>query len=488
MRVLADGRVPTLVELCLETLEAHVSALESVGDVPYALIRRVLLRCTPTQLRRIEDSSVDLAGESDELWEHHCMSEFADVRRAVSAGEMWPPPEGWRALYDAKRIEMEAKEQRLSARLRQMNREQQSMREMRKVQVLEHVPAARRSGGMMQLLTEHELQADPREVFELVAKVGEGSYGSVHKAVIKRTGQPCAIKKIPIDNDLEQNIKEIRIMTGFESAYVVQYYGSYFLEDELWIVMEFCAAGSVADVMRMCDSCLTEDMIATVCRHVLLGLVYLHDRRKIHRDVKAGQRPFRNILLNELGEAKLADFGVAGQLTDAVSKRVTVIGTPFWMAPEVIQEVGYGTNADIWSLGITCIEMAEGRPPYYHLHPMRAIFMIPSKPPPKLEAEEDFSEEFRQFIARCLTKNPLARPSARELLEDPFIKRSDDAAIREMVDQALVEIGKGRLNMVSSEDEDGDTDEEAGTDNDEASSRGRLEVQWRGVREMIRAR
>ncbi|RKO95324.1 Pkinase-domain-containing protein, partial [Caulochytrium protostelioides] len=116
-----------------------------------------------------------------------------------------------------------------------------------------------------------------------------------------------------------------------------------------------------------------------------------------------------------------ADFGVAGQLTDAMSKRNTVIGTPFWMAPEVIQEVGYGTGADIWSLGITCIEMAEGRPPYYNIHPMRAIFMIPTKPPPTLENAARFSGRFQQFIARCLTKNPAERPTAEMLLSDPYI-------------------------------------------------------------------
>ena len=205
-------------------------------------------------------------------------------------------------------------------------------------------------------------------------------------------------------------------MTGFASESIVKLYGSYLKDRELWIVMEFCAAGSVADVMRICDACLSEAMIADVCIQVLRGLAYLHGNRKIHRDIKAG-----NILLTADGKAKLADFGVAGQLAEGVSKRVTVIGTPFWMAPEVIQEVGYGTNADIWSLGITCIEMAEGRPPYHNLHPMRAIFMIPSQPPPSLESESDYSPQFVSFLARCLTKDPSKRPSAEELLEDPFI-------------------------------------------------------------------
>merc|ERR1712013_741857 len=165
-------------------------------------------------------------------------------------------------------------------------------------------------------------------------------------------GQILAIKQVPVDTDLQDIIKETSIMQQCDSPYVVKYYGSYFKNTDLWIVMEYCGAGSVSDIMRL--------------------------RKKTHRDVKAG-----NILLNNEGHAKLADFGVAGQLTDTMAKRNTVIGTPFWMAPEVIQEIGYDCVADIWSLGITALEMAEGKPPHADIHPMRAIFMIPTKTPEK---------------------------------------------------------------------------------------------------------
>ena len=193
--------------------------------------------------------------------------------------------------------------------------------------------------------------------------------------------------------------------------------------------MEFCGAGSVLDIMKLRGHywnmprgevrTLLEDEIATVLSDTLKGLEYLHLRKKIHRDIKAG-----NILLNMEGHAKLADFGVAGQLTDTMAKRNTVIGTPFWMAPEVIQEIGYDCVADIWSLGITAIEMAEGKAPYGEIHPMRAIFMIPSKPPPSFSQPDKWSPAFIDFVSRCLVKQPDARATASELLQHEVIKNS----------------------------------------------------------------
>ncbi|OXA52179.1 Serine/threonine-protein kinase 3 [Folsomia candida] len=242
-------------------------------------------------------------------------------------------------------------------------------------------------------LSEESLTRQPEEVFDIICKLGEGSYGSVFKALHKESGQVLAIK--------------------------VKYYGSYFKNTDLWIVMEYCGAGSVSDIMRLRKKTLTEDEISTVLTDTLRGLEYLHARKKIHRDIKAG-----NILLNSEGHAKLADFGVAGQLTDTMAKRNTVIGTPFWMAPEVIQEIGYDCVADIWSLGITALEMAEGRPPYGDIHPMRVIFMIPSKPPPSFRNPDSWSQEFIDFVQRCLIKNPENRAPAAELLDHEFIKRA----------------------------------------------------------------
>ncbi|CAB3399892.1 unnamed protein product [Caenorhabditis bovis] len=276
------------------------------------------------------------------------------------------------------------------------------------------------------------LNRQPEEVFDIVGKLGEGSYGSVHKAIHKETNHILAIKKVPVDTDLQEIIKEISIMQQCKSKYVVKYYGSYFKNSDLWIVMEYCGAGSVSDIMRARRKPLSEQEISAVLRDTIKGLQYLHDLKKIHRDIKAG-----NILLNTDGCAKLADFGVAGQLTDTMAKRNTVIGTPFWMAPEVIEEIGYDTKADIWSLGITAIEMAEGRPPYSDIHPMRAIFMIPTKPPPTFKKADEWSTEFNDFIKCCLVKKPDERKTASKLCEHPFIlNASPSELLQEMIRDA----------------------------------------------------
>uniref|UniRef100_A0A914GRK1 non-specific serine/threonine protein kinase n=1 Tax=Globodera rostochiensis TaxID=31243 RepID=A0A914GRK1_GLORO len=256
-----------------------------------------------------------------------------------------------------------------------------------------------------------ELSRAPDEVFDVVSKIGEGSYGSVHRALHRESGHTLAVKMVPVDTDLQEIIKEITIMQQCDSRHVVKYYGSYFKDSDLWIVMEYCGAGSVSDIMR---------------------LNYLHGLKKIHRDIKAG-----NILLNMDGNAKLADFGVAGQITDTMAKRNTVIGTPFWMAPELIQEMGYDMKADIWSLGITAIEMAEGRPPHAEIHPMRAIFMIPTKPPPTLKILEEWTEPFQNIIAICLVKNPEDRATADLLLKHQFVQNAKGPkVVREMIANA----------------------------------------------------
>ncbi|XP_013783769.1 serine/threonine-protein kinase 3-like [Limulus polyphemus] len=307
-------------------------------------------------------------------------------------------------------------------------------------------------------LSEESLTRQPEEVFDVICKLGEGSYGSVYKALHKESGQVLAIKQVPVDTDLQEIIKEISIMQQCDSPFVVKYYGSYFKGTDLWIVMEYCGGGSVSDIMRLRKKTLTEEEIATILSDTLRGLEYLHQRRKIHRDIKAG-----NILLNNEGHAKLADFGVAGQLTDTMAKRNTVIGTPFWMAPEVIQEIGYDCVADIWSLGITGLEMAEGKPPYGDIHPMRAIFMIPTKPPPSFRDPDRWTPEFIDFVSRCLVKNPDERATASELLQHEFIKNAQPVNILQQMIAEAREIQENeahrrdRANTMESEEDEVDS-------------------------------
>ncbi|XP_032836039.1 serine/threonine-protein kinase 3-like [Petromyzon marinus] len=312
-------------------------------------------------------------------------------------------------------------------------------------------------------LSEDSLTKQPEEVFDILEKLGEGSYGSVFKAMHKESGQVVAIKQVPVESDLQEIIKEISIMQQCDSPHVVKYYGSYFKNTDLWIVMEYCGAGSVSDIIRLRNKTLTEDEIAAILKATLKGLEYLHFMRKIHRDIKAG-----NILLNTEGHAKLADFGVAGQLTDTMAKRNTVIGTPFWMAPEVIQEIGYNCLADVWSLGITAIEMAEGKPPYADIHPMRAIFMIPTNPPPTFRKPENWSDDLTDFVRKCLVKNPEHRATATQLLQHPFIKAAKPVSIL----QSLV--GEAMAIKVKRQEMDDDLDEEDDNSDEEAVDSGTM--------------
>ncbi|XP_075266094.1 serine/threonine-protein kinase 4-like [Convolutriloba macropyga] len=293
----------------------------------------------------------------------------------------------------------------------------------------------------MKKLTEENLKQPLDEVFELGQILGKGSYGYVHKAIHKQSGKAFAIKQVPIENDLQKVVKEINIMQQCNSDFIVKYTGSYFKDNDLWIVMELCSGGSVIDLIRHRNAPLDETELSAVLKDTLRGLRYLHASRKVHRDVKGG-----NILLCEDGMAKLADFGVSGQLSDSCVKRNTFIGTPFWMAPEIIQSQGYDCLADIWSLGITIIELAEGRPPYSDVHPMRAIFMISSNDPPTLTDEEKWSPDFVDFLSSCLVKQPDKRTSAEKLLKHEFIK---GAAPRDIIATAIKDAQEKRQMLAN---------------------------------------
>ena len=249
--------------------------------------------------------------------------------------------------------------------------------------------------------------------------VGSGSFGKVYKARRKATGQYDAVKVIPMceNEGLADVRREVAILKDCDSPNIVAYRGCYFTGSELWITMEYCGGGSVEQIGTATCKPLNEDQVATVCREALKGLAYLHQHNKIHRDVKGG-----NILLTEQGQVKLADFGVSAQLATTMSQRNTFVGTTYWMAPEVILEKQYDGRADIWSLGITAIEMAELAPPHHNLHPMRALFQIPRGPPPTLNKRGGWSAKFDEFVQACLVKDSNLRPQAYQLLQHSFVK------------------------------------------------------------------
>lgn len=255
--------------------------------------------------------------------------------------------------------------------------------------------------------------------YNLHEELGHGSFGIVYKAYNQTTSQVAAVKIVPADKDFAALISEIDILKSCDSKFITRYYGSGVADGNIWIVLEFCGGGSVSELISASPKkALDLGLIVTITASVTSALNYLHANKLLHRDVKCS-----NVLLTESGAVKVADFGVCTKLSDAVSKRNTIIGTPFWMAPEVIREESYDFKADIWSLGICVIEMADGAPPFSHMHPMRAIFLIPMMTsPPKLRDEDKYPSTMLDFIAQCLTMQASERPSSASLAGHAFVK------------------------------------------------------------------
>ncbi|XP_078787873.1 mitogen-activated protein kinase kinase kinase kinase 4 isoform X10 [Oryzias latipes] len=319
---------------------------------------------------------------------------------------------------------------------------------------------------------------EPAGIFELVEVVGNGTYGQVYKGRHVKTGQLAAIKVMDVTEDEEEEIKlEINMLKKYSHhRNIATYYGAFIKksppghDDQLWLVMEFCGAGSITDLVKNTKgNQLKEDWIAYISREILRGLAHLHAHHVIHRDIKG-----QNVLLTENAEVKLVDFGVSAQLDRTVGRRNTFIGTPYWMAPEVIAcdenpDATYDYRSDLWSCGITAIEMAEGAPPLCDMHPMRALFLIPRNPPPRLKSKK-WSKKFFSFIESCLVKNYMQRPPTDQLLKHPFIRdqpneRQVRIQLKDHIDRTKKKRGEKdetEYEYSGSEDEEEDPPEQEG--------------------------
>ena len=301
----------------------------------------------------------------------------------------------------------------------------------------------------------HNLK-DPTAEFKLYRVIGTGTYGKVYHGE-HVSGAQVAIKAMKVQDDEEEELKqEIMFLQKYsDHDNIARYFGAFVKktppgqEDELWLVMELCGAGSITETIKFLarnKKPLKESWICYICKGILNGLTYLHDKHVIHRDIKG-----QNVLLTDDVQVKLVDFGVSAQLDKTIGRRRTFIGTPYWMAPEVINcednpAATYDFRSDIWSLGITAIEMAEGKPPLSDMHPMRALFLITRNDSPSLRDKRKWSKQFQNFVDICLRKNYHQRYPAKKLQEHPWLNSIDERKVRAEMSEFL-NLKKQQMNQ-----------------------------------------
>ncbi|XP_021378465.1 serine/threonine-protein kinase PAK mbt-like isoform X1 [Mizuhopecten yessoensis] len=263
-------------------------------------------------------------------------------------------------------------------------------------------------------------QGDPRNDLDQFLKIGEGSTGIVCIATQRADGQKVAVKKMDLRKQQRRELlfNEVVIMRDYHHPNIVDMYSSFLVEDELWVVMEFLEGGALTDIVT--HNRMDEVQIATVCRACLKALAFLHSNGVIHRDIKSD-----SILLSQDGKVKLSDFGFCAQVTQELPKRKSLVGTPYWMAPEVISRLPYGPEVDIWSLGIMVIEMIDGEPPFFNEPPLQAMRRIRDMPPPKLKNANRVSPRLQGFLEKTLVRDPTQRATAFELLQHAFLRMAE---------------------------------------------------------------
>uniref|UniRef100_A0A8C6TS13 non-specific serine/threonine protein kinase n=1 Tax=Neogobius melanostomus TaxID=47308 RepID=A0A8C6TS13_9GOBI len=284
---------------------------------------------------------------------------------------------------------------------------------------------------------------NPEEIWDIIGELGDGAFGKVYKAQNKQNGTFAAAKVIDTktEDELEDYMVEIEILASCDHHHIVKLLDAFYFEGKLWILIEFCAGGAVDAIMLELERPLTEPQIRMVCKQTLEALLYLHENKIIHRDLKAG-----NILLSLEGDVKLADFGVSAKNTKTLQRRDSFIGTPYWMAPEVVmcetsKDRPYDYKADIWSLGVTLIELAQVEPPNHEMNPMRVLLKIAKSEPPTLMHPSRWSPEFSDFLRRSLDKNVDHRWSTAQLLQHPFVTSvTDSKPLRELIAEAKAEV------------------------------------------------
>jgi len=257
-------------------------------------------------------------------------------------------------------------------------------------------------------------------MYSSIRKIGEGAAGEVFVATDK-SSRKVAIKKMALNSEsIKLLVTEISIMKTSKHPNIVEYMDAYVVEDQIWVAMEYMGGGCLTEVLEQFEHVqMSEVQMAYSCLETLKALRYIHSLHRIHRDIKSD-----NILVGEEGDVKIADFGYAAQLTQQQQKRNTVVGTPYWMAPELIRGQDYGIKVDIWSLGIMVMEMAEGEPPYMEFPPLRALFLITTKGIPELKDTKKWSSDMKDFVRQCLKKEVEDRPDATELLKHPWMKKA----------------------------------------------------------------